>query len=271
MLADQRNLQDDLLTTLSTHQDLFVTRAPINVQPAAQTAIALHLFNHITKFVGPSQSHCFSPNKFSHRKRRRVLKNNERLAHHAKSKPSSPPLEDVQDQGFTRPSVLVLLPFRNSAERWIAALTAHTPAPTWQVEHRARFAREFGLPEGAADKLADASPGTYPFDHVETFKGNIDDSFRLGVKVTRKSVRLFAEFYGCDLIIASPLGLRLSIEKEKLVPFSNLLSCTFVDSVCRNADFLSSIEILVIDQLDALTMQNWEHLQVSLFVNPHDR
>ncbi|EEB89767.1 hypothetical protein MPER_12104 [Moniliophthora perniciosa FA553] len=41
-------------------------------------------------------------------KRRRVLKNNERLSHAAKA--STDPPEDVQDQGFTRPSVLVLLP-----------------------------------------------------------------------------------------------------------------------------------------------------------------
>jgi U3 small nucleolar RNA-associated protein 25 len=151
------------------------------------------------------------------RKRRRVLKNNERISNHAKSHPELPALEDVQDQGFTRPSVLILVPFRNSAQAWVHAFTSHTPAPDFQVEHRARFEREFGLPEGTVDKLASAEPGTYPADHVATFSGNIDDSFRIGIKATRKSVKLFAEFYGSDVIIASPLGLRLSIEKEKYV------------------------------------------------------
>jgi U3 small nucleolar RNA-associated protein 25 len=128
--------------------------------------------------------------------------------------PNSPP-EDVQDQGFTRPSVLVLLPFRTSARRWIDALTSHTPPPAFQIENYSRFLSEYGLPPGAVDKLATAAPGMHPLDHVETFQGNVDDNFRLGVKLTRKSVKLFAEFYNSDIIIASPLGLRMSIEKEK--------------------------------------------------------
>ncbi|KAH9935741.1 digestive organ expansion factor [Fomitopsis serialis] len=199
-----RRLQNDLLSMLSTQRDLYITRASLDTHQSMREATTLHALNHITKSSAP---------------------------------------EDVQDQGFTRPSVLILLPFRSFAQRWISALTSHTPSPTYQVENRSRFNTDYGLPQGVTDKLANAEPGTYPRDHVEMFKGNIDDAFRFGVKMTRKSVKLFADFYGCDLIVASPLGLRMSIEKEK------------------NADFLSSIEMVIVDQLDALTMQNWDHVQ----------
>ncbi|KAI0049972.1 DUF1253-domain-containing protein [Auriscalpium vulgare] len=220
---DRREFQNDIFACIAGYRDLYHTHASYALSSITREAISLHILNHVSK------------------KRRRVLKNNERLSHATKNKVPIP--EDVQDQGFTRPSILILLPFRSSALSWLDALMTHTPPPTYQVENLARFRREFGLPEGAVDKLATAEPGTYPPDHVETFKGNIDDSFRVGIKVTRKSLRLFSEFYASDIIIASPLGLRLSIEKEK------------------NADFLSSIEVLVMDQTDALTMQNWEHVQ----------
>ena len=183
-----------------------------------------------------------------------MLKNNERLA-----KAGSNPPEDVQDQGFTRPSVLILLPFRSFALRWVAALTSHTPPPSFQIENHARFQAEYGLPPGAVDKLAEATSGVYPKDHVEMFKGNVDDSFRLGIKVTRKSIKLFSDFYSCDIIIASPLGLRMSIEKEKYV-FLIWYSLPLLMHR-RNADFLSSIEVVIADQLDAMTMQNWDHVQ----------
>ena len=143
-----------------------------------------------------------------------MLKNNERLSRATKTNPDALP-EDVQDQGFTRPSILILLPFRSSALDWFRAITSHTPPPNFQIENQSRFLSEYGLPAGVVDKLVTAEPGTYAPDHVDTFKGNVDDNFRVGVKMTRKTVKLFADFYKCDIIIASPLGLRRSIEKEK--------------------------------------------------------
>ncbi|KAJ7045868.1 digestive organ expansion factor [Mycena alexandri] len=225
---DQTELQNDLLSSLSSNRDAYLPSTSWEHKKPLREAISLHAINHVTK------------------KRRRVLKNNERLAHATKADPSASPPEDVQDQGFTRPSVLILLPFRSSALDWFTALTSHTPAPAFQVENQSRFLAEYGLSAGMTDKLATAEPGVYPRDHVETFKGNVDDNFRVGVKLTRKSVKMFSEFYGCDIIMASPLGLRRSIEKEK------------------SADYLSSIEVLVVDQLEALTMQNWEHVKFVL-------
>lgn len=228
-----------------------------------------------------------SPSLPPRRTRRRILKMNEKLAHAAaaassSSDPSSsssaaaPSAADIdaRDQGFTRPKILLLTPFRSSALAALSTLLALFP-PGTQIENRQRFLSEFSLPEGTTDRLLERA-ADWPKDHVDTFKGNVDDNFRVGVKVTRKSVKLFGGFYGCDIVVGSPLGLRMSIEKEKCVPPAvassrRLASFRMADfpphdfSPGRSADFLSSVEVVVADQLDVMSMQNWEHVQVRPF------
>ncbi|GAA5841389.1 hypothetical protein JCM3766R1_004069 [Sporobolomyces carnicolor] len=224
----------DWLNLLSSYRDVSYSKLQLG-QPLddVRESISLHAMNHVLKT------------------RSRILKNNEHLSKLAaqqkatRSSTSSTLLDDdkvttiTTDQGFTRPKVLILAPFRSSALAWVQHLVNFTLAS--QIENYERFLSEYSLPEGVEDKLV-TREDEYPRDHVETFKGNIDDSFRCGVKVNRKQVKLFSEFYQADAIVASPLGLRTSIEKED------------------DSDFLSSIEIVIVDQMDVMLMQNWDHV-----------
>ncbi|KAG8807064.1 rRNA-binding ribosome biosynthesis protein utp25, partial [Serendipita sp. 400] len=171
----------NLLTTIGSYQDLYLTKRDLKSQSAYREVISLHILNHIMK------------------KRRRILKNNEKLS--SLQKDADPSDSNAfLDQGFVRPSVLVVLPFRSSAYHWITAFIHQLSG--YQVENRARFHSEFTLPAGAEDKLLSAPAGTYSEDHVANMSGNIDDYFRIGMKVTRKSVKLFSDFYSSDIIVA---------------------------------------------------------------------
>ncbi|KAH7148733.1 hypothetical protein EDB81DRAFT_472801 [Dactylonectria macrodidyma] len=165
--------------------------------------------------------------------RDRVIKDNYKLA-----KEGSDAELELRDQGFTRPKVLFLVPTRNSCLRMIN--TIRDLCEPDQQENRKRFDESYFDRES---KFGDDRPA----DFRDLFEGNDDDMFRLGMKFTRKTVKYFSQFYNSDILFASPLGLRMAIgsEEDKKVDY----------------DFLSSIEMVVVDQTDALLMQNWEHVE----------
>ncbi|UZJ53314.1 hypothetical protein CBS101457_002634 [Exobasidium rhododendri] len=211
-----------LTKLLGSYRDVMDTRVELEERESKRRIIAMHAMSHVQK------------------NRRRVLRNNERLAKAAST--GSTVNADTRDQGFTRPKVLILLPLRNSAVSWMSHLSALSTCT--EVDNASRFESDFTLPPNAIDNLAKPEARErFPVDHIETFKGNIGDNFKVGAKLTRKSWKMFSQFYDSDVIIASPLGLRLAIEKD------------------RDSDYLSSIEILIMDQMDVMTMQNWEHVQ----------
>lgn len=187
------------------------------------------------------------------RTRRKIIRNKEKLAHAQANSTTLPESFEQRDQSFTRPKVLLLLPFRSWALKYLTEHLFPLAPKDNQIENLRPFVSSFSLPEGVEDPLTDGQKGKdYPKDHVQTFAGNSDDNFRFGVKFTRKAWRVVLppcnedKLIGCDIIVASPLALRMASDKE------------------GGVDSLSSIEVVLADGLDVMAMQNWEHVQVSL-------
>ncbi|XP_034283611.1 U3 small nucleolar RNA-associated protein 25 homolog [Pantherophis guttatus] len=216
-------LQKELFCIMNSYKDLFYPgRTALKNGEELRHVYCLHALNHVLKA------------------------NTQVLGNNAKRRDQEAGVDEdaLRDQGLTRPKVLMVVPFRESALRVVHILIALLESASQKkidVSNKKRFKGEFGSdPEEKPPNLK------RPEDYEATFAGNIDDHFRIGVAVFQKSMRLYAPFYSSDIIIASPLGLRTVIGAE--------------GENKRDYDFLSSIEILIIDEADIYLMQNWEHV-----------
>ncbi|XP_023287312.1 digestive organ expansion factor homolog [Seriola lalandi dorsalis] len=220
-------LHQELLALMGSYKDLYHSEmCPLKEGPQVRSAYCIHVLNHVLK--ANSQ----------------VLAHNAQLREQkTQAKPVAEPQDEPRDQGLTRPKVLILVPFRGGALRVIQTFISllETKGKKMVVSNKKRFKEEFG--EDADDQPSNLQR---PDDYHAIFSGNVDDHFRIGVSIVKGSMRLYAPFYSSDIIIASPLGLRTVLGAEG-------------DSK-RDFDFLSSIELLVVDQADVFLMQNWEHV-----------
>ena len=188
------------------------------------------------------------------RTRRRIIRNNEKLAHlHSNPHSNTQSIPDPpRDQSFTRPKILIILPLRSLALHYLVNHLFPLAPPGTQIENQRPFTSSFSIPSDVLDPLTTPeSTSSFPIDHLVNFRGNSDDNFRLGIKITRKAWRIVmmpaheAKLMDCDILLASPLGMKMKAEEE------------------RSTDLLSSIEVCVVDGIDVMQMQNWEHVQVS--------
>jgi len=211
-------LQRGLFGIINKYVDLYYPRRCYATAEELRFVYCLHAVNHILKTRG------------------RVLAHNAKLRSRTDDVP-----DQYRDQGLTRPKVVILLPFRHAA-LCVVNMLAHllsTEQPS--VMNKARFESEYSC----ADEPA--VMGKKPEDFEATFKGNIDDNFRIGISITKKSVKLYTKFLSSDIILASPVSLRAVIEPAE-------------KGDSNECDFLSSIEMVIVDQADVLFMQNWDHV-----------
>ncbi|KAI8967354.1 hypothetical protein BDF20DRAFT_829714 [Mycotypha africana] len=211
-------LQNCLFNQLNNYRDIVYCNRSMHNAKEIRNAYVLHAVNHVMKT------------------RDRIMKNNAKLA---KAQKEGQDIGETRDQGFTRPKVLILLPFRNTVLDVVDTIIKLSG--TVKQDNINRFLEQFNLRE---DEAIDP---TKPADFLQNFQGNIDDHFRLGIKFSKKSLKLYADFYNSDILICSPLGLRTLIGAE--------------GDKKRDFDFLSSIEVLILDQTNHFLMQNWEHIE----------
>lgn len=226
----QNTLQCQFFSHCNSYRDILFSKRPCfyadgdKQDMEIMNAYLLHVLNHVLKT------------------RDLVIKNNEKKGTTTMAE------EAPRDQGFTRPKVLILLPLRSSALRFVKRLLDLVPSTIkGTVEHKARFFEEFGVEDEDDQDSAEKESLSKPADFKALFGGNNDDHFRIGMKFTRKSVKLYSDFYSSDVIVASPLGLITRIGEAE-------------QDKDKDVDFLSSIELLVIDYADVILMQNWSHV-----------
>lgn len=210
------SLESAILSPILNYQDVLYQYRNFK-NTSYRKLYVLHALNHIYKT------------------RDRILKNTSKLHSFRESNLSNEEPE-FRDQGFTRPKVLILLPTRNACYEVVESLIKLSGSE--QQENKKKFTAQF---------FAKAEPpSTKPSDFIDAFKGNNSDFFCIGLKFTRKSLKLYSSFYSSDIIIASPIGLSMILENP--------------DKSKRQYDFLSSIEVLIVDKANQLEMQNWDHV-----------
>ncbi|XP_050504494.1 U3 small nucleolar RNA-associated protein 25 homolog [Diabrotica virgifera virgifera] len=211
-------LQEEILSIINNYQDFYYPGRTFNNSEEIRFIYCVHAVNHILKT------------------RLKIIHHNARL-----TKKDDVP-EEFRDQGLVRPKVLFVLPFKDSAYKTIQLIIdLILPENKGNVMNKNRFIEDY-----TGNELYLPKKNPKPEDYEQLFQGNTSDDFKIGITVTKKSLKLYADFYSSDIIIASPLGLRTIIGAE--------------GEAERDYDFLASIELLIMDQADIFLMQNWDHV-----------
>eukprot|EP01132_Coremiostelium_polycephalum_P000477 gene477-603_t len=217
------NLQKNLFPIFNEYRDLIYSEENYTNHRSIYKLYTLHAVNHILK----AKDQLLQDNAITND----AIKNNQEVP-------------ELNHQGFTKPKVLIIVPFKNTCLdiiKFMLKLIPHEPKN--QAELKTKLFEQFS--DLDQDQQVNENK---PDDYKYTFRENIDDCFRIGIQFRKGGLKLYSTFYNSDIIIASPLGLRLVVGTE--------------GDQQRDYDFLSSIEVLIIDQTESILQQNWDHINI---------
>lgn len=217
-------LQKELFSVMNNYQDLYYPERTFSNAEEIRFIYCLHVINHVLKT------------------RTKVLHHNAKIIKSKYTNMAEIP-DEYRDQGLVRPKVVIIVPFRHSClkivELLISILIGEDKGGS--VMNKIRFMDDF-----SGNELTMPKANPKPEDYELTFQGNTDDTFKIGIAITKKTLKLYSEFYSSDIIISSVLGLRMLIGAE--------------GEAERDYDFLASTELLILDQAELFLMQNWDHM-----------
>ncbi|CAL7951246.1 unnamed protein product [Xylocopa violacea] len=222
--CDITPLQKELFAIINNYQDLYYPERTFSNAEQIRFIYCLHVVNHALKT------------------RTKILHHNAKITKSISTNMAEMP-DEYRDQGLVRPKILIIVPFRHSCLKIVQLLTSILIGEDkgGSVINKKRFMEDFSGNELTMSKI-----NPKPEDYELTFQGNTDDTFKIGIAITKKTLKLYSEFYSSDIIISSLLGLRILIGAE--------------GEAERDFDFLASIELLILDQAELFLMQNWDHM-----------
>jgi len=194
------------------------------------------------------QSSVISLHALNHamRTRKLVISNKKKLDQLVKDKMpiTDEIIEATRDQGLARPKVLILVPMKKDAHKIIRKMIRlmFGKKEKSYVANLQKFEDEYGDDGNRVHEKRAVSE-----EYKKLMSGNVDDCLRLGIGLAKKALKLYTPFEDADILLCSPIGLRMIIGDST--------------DAKREFDFLSSIEVLIVDKANILLMQNWEHLQ----------
>lgn len=246
-IGDIKKIDTSLIESMLTYESFnFQYSNNERIKEKYQDYYLLHIMNHLLKT------------------RDTILNNNAKKAlYEKKLKEGTAGDEDepeFRDQGYTRPKVLILLPSKNFAYKVVNKMIKNFQMEN--VENKKKFKTQFY----EESKIKDRVYNIKPKDFEEYFDGNTDDMFVLGAKYTRKTLKLYSPLEQSDIIFASPIGLLRLYDKINSKDEEN-------DSKKKDRrdkekkkehelknNFLSSIEICIIDKAEGIMFQNWDNI-----------